>query len=90
MSTQNEESITKRVEQLRKASTVFLILAWLVWVEFAAGVGLGITILSDYVPHWSLFLVFFLAYAFLSVCLFLVSWTLKVLVFIFDELRLVA
>ena len=37
MSTQNEESITKRVEQLRKASTVFLILAWLVWVEFAAG-----------------------------------------------------
>ncbi len=68
---------------------VCLVLAWLVWVEFALGVGLGLTVLSEYVDHWSVFVVFLLLYAFLSACLFLASWTLKVVVYIFDELRLV-
>lgn len=84
-----DESIARQVERLKKASVFFLILAWLVWAEFAVGVGLGLTLLSDYVSHWSVFLVLFFVYAFLSVCLFLASWTLKVLVYIFDELRLV-
>jgi len=77
------------VKRLEKASTLFLILAWLVWAEFALGLGLGLTVFSDYVQHWSVFLVLFLAYAVLSACLFLASWTLKVVVYIFDELRLV-
>ncbi len=88
MSTGNE-SIARHVGHLRKASGVFLVLAWLVWAEFALGVGIGLTVLSDYVGHWSVFIVFFFAYAFLSACLFLASWALKVLVYIFEELRLV-
>ncbi len=84
-----EESIARHVRRLKKASTVFLILAWLVWAEFALGVGLGLTVLSDYVDHWSVFLVLFLFYAFVSACLFLASWTLRVVVYLFDELRLV-
>jgi len=84
-----DESITRHVAQLKKASVFFLILAWLVWAEFALGVGLGLTVLSDYFPHWTVFLVLFFAYAFLSACLYFASWTLKVLVYIFDELRLV-
>ena len=59
-----DESIARHVAQLKKASVFFLILAWLVWAEFALGVGLGLTVLSDYVPHWTVFLVFFFAYAF--------------------------
>jgi hypothetical protein len=35
------------------------------------------------------FVVLFLVYAFVSACLFLASWTLKVVVYIFDELRFV-
>ncbi len=84
-----DESIARQVGQLKKVSVFFLILGWLVWVEFAFGVGLGLTVFSDYVLHWGVFLVFFFAYAFLSACLFLASWALKVLVYIFDELRLV-
>ena len=84
-----DQPIAKHVKRLKKASVFFLILGWLVWAEFALGVGLGLTLLSDYVPHWGVFLVLFFAYAFLSACLFLASWALKVLVFIFDELRLV-
>jgi Ni/Fe-hydrogenase subunit HybB-like protein len=84
-----DESIARHVKQLKKASVVCLVLAWLVWVEFALGVGLGLTVLSEYVDHWGVFVVFFLLYAFLSACLFLASWTLKVIVYIFDELRLV-
>jgi hypothetical protein len=83
------ESIAIHVKRLQTASGVFLVLAWLVWVEFALGVALGLTLFSDYVQHWSAFLVFFLAYAILSACLFLASWTLKVVVYVFDELRLV-
>ncbi len=88
MSTGNE-SIARHVGRLKKASLIFLVLAWLVWAEFALGVGVGLTVLSDYVAHWSVFLVLFFAYAFLSVCLFVASWALKVVVYIFDELRLV-
>ena len=84
-----DESIARQVKRLEKASAVFLILAWLVWVEFALSVGLGLTVLNEYVDHWGVFLVLFLLYAFLSACLFLASWTLKVVVYIFDELRLV-
>ncbi len=88
MSTGNE-SIARHVGRLKKASVIFLVLAWLVWAEFALGVGIGLTVLSDYVAHWSVFLVLFLAYAFLSACLFVASWSLKVLVYIFEELKLV-
>ncbi len=88
MSTGNE-SISRHVRHLRKASGVFLVLAWLVWVEFAFGLGLGFTVLSEYVEHWSVFIVLFFAYALLSAGLFIASWALKVLVFIFEELRLV-
>jgi hypothetical protein len=84
-----DESIARQVERLKKASVFFLILGWLVWVEFGLGVGLGLTLLSYYVPHWSVFIVLFFAYAIVSACLFLASWALKVLVYIFDELRLV-
>jgi hypothetical protein len=84
-----DESIARQVKRLKKASAFFLVLAWLVWIEFALGVGLGLTVLSEYVDHWGVFLVLFLLYAFLSACLFLASWTLKVVVYIFDELRLV-
>jgi len=84
-----DESIAKQVGRLKKASLVFLVLGWLVWAEFALGVGFGVTLFSEYVPHWGVFLVLFFAYAFLSACLFLASWALKVLVYIFDELRLV-
>ena len=84
-----DESIARQVKRLEKASAVFLIAAWLVWVEFALGVGLGLTVLNEYVDHWGVFLVLFLLYAFLSACLFLASWTLKAVVYIFDELRLV-
>jgi hypothetical protein len=83
------ESVAIHVKRLEKASALFLILAWLVWAEFALGLGLGLTVFSEHVPHWSAFLVLFLAYGFLSACLFLASWTLKVVVYIFDELRLV-
>ena len=88
MSTRNE-SIAGHVGRLKKASVVFLALACLVWVEFALGVGLGLSVLSDYVAHWSVFLVLFLAYAVLSACLFVASWALKVLVYIFEEMKLV-
>ncbi len=84
-----DETIASNVKRLKKASGFFSILGWLVWVEFTLGVGLGLTVFSDYVPHWSVFLVLFFAYAFLSACLFLASWTFKVVVYIFDELRLV-
>ena len=84
-----DESIARHVKRLKKASAFFLVLAWLVWVEFALGVGLGLTVLSEYVEHWGVFLVLFFLYAFLSACLFLASWTLKVVVYIFDELRFV-
>ena len=84
-----DESIALHVNRLKKARGFFLVLAWLVWVEFVLGVGLGLTVFSDYVPHWGVFLVLFFAYAFLSVCLFVASWALKVVVYIFDELRLV-
>jgi hypothetical protein len=84
-----DEAISRQVERLKKASFFFLVLGWLVWVEFAFGVGLGVTLLSEYVPHWGVYFVLFLAYAFLSACMFLASWTLKVLVYIFDEMRLV-
>lgn len=87
--TARAESIAIHVKRLQKASVVFLVLAWLVWAEFALGVGLGLTVFGEYVQHWSAFVVLFLAYAFLSGCLFLASWTLKVVVYIFDELRLV-
>ncbi len=83
------ESIARHVGRLKKASVVFLVLAWLVWAEFALGVGIGLTMLSDYVAHWSVFLVLFLAYAILSSCLFVASWALKVLVYIFEEMKLV-
>ena len=88
MSTGNE-SIARHVGRLKKASVVFLALACLVWAEFALGVGIGLTVLSDQVAHWSVFLVLFLAFAFLSACLFVASWSLKVLVYIFEELKLV-
>jgi len=84
-----DKSIARHVAQLKKASVFLLVLAWLAWAEFALGVGLGLTVLSDYVPHWTVFLVLFFAYAVLSACLYFASWTLKVLVYIFDELRLV-
>jgi hypothetical protein len=84
-----DESIARQVKRLKRASGFFLILAWLVWAEFALGVGLGLTLFSDYVQHWGVFLVAFLIYAFLSACLFLASWALKVIVYLFDELRLV-
>jgi hypothetical protein len=84
-----DESIARHVNGLRKASTFFFVLGWLVWVEFALGVALGLTLFSEYVDHWSAFLVLFLLYAFVSACLFVASWTLKVVVYIFDELRLV-
>ena len=85
-----DESIARHVGRLKKASTFFLVLAWLVWAEFALGVGLGLTLLSEYVDHGGVLLVLCLFYAFVSACLFLASWTLKVVVYIFDELRLVA
>jgi hypothetical protein len=88
MSTGNE-SVAMHVGQLKKASVIFLVLAWLVWAEFALGVGIGLTVLSDYVAHWSVFIVLFFAYAFLSACLFIASWALKVLVYIFEDLKLV-
>ena len=88
MATQ-EGSIAHQVGLLKRASVFLSILAWLVWVELAVAVGLGFTLLSDYVQHWSVFLVAFLAYAFVSACLFLAGWTLRVVVHIFDELRLV-
>jgi hypothetical protein len=84
-----DESIARHVEKLRKASVFFLFLGWLVWVEFALGVGLGLTVLSDYELHRGVFVVFFFAYALMSVCFFVASWALKVLVYIFDEMRLV-
>jgi len=84
-----DESIARHVGRLKKASGFMLILAWLVWAEFALGVGLGLTLLSEYVAHWSVFVVLFFAYAILSTCLFLASWALNVIVYIFDELRLV-
>ncbi|MBW1844389.1 MAG: hypothetical protein JRJ05_08615 [Deltaproteobacteria bacterium] len=88
MSTGNE-SIAGHVGRLKTASVIFLVLAWLVWAEFALGVGIGLTVLSDYVSHWSVFLVLFFAYAFLSACLFIASWALNVLVYIFEDLKLV-
>lgn len=88
MSTRNEP-IASYVKRLKTAGGFFFILAWLVWVDFIGAVGLGLTILSDYVPHWSVFLVLLFIYACLSACLFLASWALKVIVYIFDELRLV-
>jgi hypothetical protein len=88
MATQ-DESIAYQVGRLKKASGFFSILAWLVWVEFAVAVGLGVTLFSDYVQHWSVFLIAFLFYGFVSTCLFLAGWTLRVVVYIFDELRLV-
>jgi hypothetical protein len=84
-----EESIAHHVGLLKKASAVFTVLAWLVWVEFAVGVGVGITYFSDYIEIWSVVLVAFLFYAFVSACLYLAGWTLRVVVYIFDELRLV-
>ncbi len=84
-----EESIGSYVKRLKTASGFFLLLAWLVWVDFIGAVGLGLTVLSDYVPHWGVFPVLFFIYACLSACLFLASWALKVIVYIFDELRLV-
>jgi hypothetical protein len=84
-----DESIAIYVKRLKTAGAVFFILAWLVWVDFIGAIGLGLTVLNDYVPHWGVFLVIFFIYACLSACLFLASWTLKVIVYIFDELRLV-
>jgi len=52
-------------------------------------VGLGLTVFIEYVDHWGVFVVLFLFYALVSACLFLASWTLKVVVYIFDELRFV-
>ena len=83
------ESIAHQVGRLKKASGFFSILGWLVWLEFAVAVGLGATLFSDYIQHWGVFLVAFLFYAFVSACLFLAGWTLRVVVYIFDELRLV-
>ena len=87
--TTRDESIAHQVGQLKRASGFFSVLAWLVWLEFAAVVGLGVTFFSDYVQHWSVFLVAFLFYAIVSACLFLAGRTLRVVVYIFDELRLV-
>ena len=87
--TTRDESIAIHVNRLKKARAFFLVLAGLVWVEFVLGVGLGLTVFSDYVPHWGVFLVVFLIYAALSACLFVAGWTLNVIVYIFDELRLV-
>ena len=87
--TDRDESIAHQVKLLRKAGNCFSILGWLVWVEFAVGVGLGVTLFSDYVQHWSVFLVLFVIYAVVSGCLFLAGWALRVIVYIFDELRLV-
>jgi hypothetical protein len=87
--TTRDKSIAQQVGRLKKASGFFSVLAYLVWLEFAVAVGLGATFFSDYVQHWSVFLVAFLFYAFVSACLFLAGWTLRVVVYIFDELRLV-
>ena len=84
-----DESIARQVEQLKRAGGLFSILAWLVWVEFALGVVLGLTLFSDYVEHWGVFIVAFFLYAVGSACLFLAGWTLRVIVYIFEELRLV-
>ena len=84
-----DESIAIYVKRLKTVSGLFFLLAWLVWVDLIGAIVLGLTILSDYVPHWGVFLVLVFIYACLSACLFLASWTLKVIVYIFDELRLV-
>ena len=89
MMSDREESIASQVARLKKVGGLFSILAWLVWVEFALGVVLGLTLFSDYVEHWGVFIVAFFLYAVGSACLFLAAWTLRVIVYLFEELRLV-
>ena len=89
MMSAREQSIASQVKRLKTAGRCFSILGWLVWVEFAVGVGLGVTLFSDYIQHWSVFLVLFFIYAIVSACLLVAGWALRVIVYIFDELRLV-
>ena len=89
MMSTRDESIAFQVNQLKRAGAFFSFLAWLVWVEFAVGAGLGLTVFSDHVEHWGVFIVAFFLYAIVSACLFLAGWTLRVIVYIFEELRLV-
>jgi hypothetical protein len=84
-----DETIARHVENLRDASGLFYWVGWLAWVEYALGVGLCLLFFSDYIPHWGVYVVAFLAYAVLSACAFIASWVTRVVVYLFEELRLV-
>jgi hypothetical protein len=84
-----DETITAQVGELKYLGKIFTKLVWLSWVECALLVVLGLTFFSEYVPHWGLYLLVIVFYAFASTIFFLISRTIRVVVYIFDELRLV-
>lgn len=84
-----DETIARHVENLKYASSTFYWVGWLAWVEYALGVGLCVWLFSDYIPHWGVYVVAFFAYALISACMFIAAWVTRVVVYLFEELRLV-
>ena len=84
-----EESMAEQVEYLREMGKWFSYATWLAWVECALVIGIALYWFGDLIPHWSIYALIVLFYALFSRVIWLAARTLRVIVYIFDELRLV-